>query len=222
MIVNNVRYLCKMRKLKRNRTRSDYRTEILEAAKTLFLSEGYSHTSMRKIAQKVGITATTIYSYYENKADIVHALHQEGFKLLNQRFYVLSNVKDPFERLKAMGHCYIQFAVENSDYYEIMFSMKESLKHIEDEDLKNKEWPEGMNAFRALISGVQACQETGYFKEQNPLKMATALWANVHGLCNLNNNGRLKLIMNEFSDQKGVTNILDDSFELFLSMLEKF
>lgn len=114
-----------MRAKKKRKHKGDLRDEILSAAKKLFLAHGYLNTSMRKIAAKVGISPTTIYLYYRDKADVIHALHQEGFKILAEQFKILENVEHPFERLKAMGRCYINFALGNRDFYELMFIMQE-------------------------------------------------------------------------------------------------
>ena len=80
---------------------------VLEAAKKLFVQEGYEATSIRKIAKEIGFSPTTIYLYYRDKNDIAYALHQEGFLLLRDRFMALMSVDNPFERLKAIGHTLI-------------------------------------------------------------------------------------------------------------------
>ncbi|MEJ0102030.1 MAG: helix-turn-helix domain-containing protein [Bacteroidota bacterium] len=105
----------------------DLKQSILAAAKKLFLEDGYEATSIRKIAAEIEFSPTTIYLYYKDKNEIAHALHEEGFKILSERFTVLAQVEHPFERLKAMGRIYMQFALENIDFYEIMFIMKEPL-----------------------------------------------------------------------------------------------
>ena len=77
------------------RHKEDLKQSILDAAKKLFLSEGYGATSIRKIAAEIEFSPTTIYLYYKDKAEIAHALHQEGFKELGARFAVLATVAGP-------------------------------------------------------------------------------------------------------------------------------
>ncbi|PWH15905.1 MAG: hypothetical protein DDG60_04775 [Anaerolineae bacterium] len=50
------------------------RAAILDAAYDLFLSQGYSATSMRQIAQKVGIALGGIYNHFGSKDEIFQAL----------------------------------------------------------------------------------------------------------------------------------------------------
>ncbi len=52
---------------------NDTRTRILETALTLFLKHGYEATSMRMLAQELGLTKPAIYYYFPGKEDL--ALH---------------------------------------------------------------------------------------------------------------------------------------------------
>lgn len=54
------------------------RRAILEAAKNLFLSQGYTATSMRQIAQAVGVTPAAIYNHFGGKEEIFTTLLQEA------------------------------------------------------------------------------------------------------------------------------------------------
>lgn len=53
------------------------RRQILDAAKKLFLAQGYSATSMRQIAQAVGITPAAIYIHFSGKEQIFTTLLEE-------------------------------------------------------------------------------------------------------------------------------------------------
>ena len=57
---------------------------ILDAARTLFVAEGYRNVSIRKIAERVGYSPAAIYSYFDSKDDIFLALAEEGFHMLFQ------------------------------------------------------------------------------------------------------------------------------------------
>ncbi len=211
----------------KSKRREISRESILKAAKELFLKNGYEATSIRNIAAEIGISPTTIYLYYKDKAEIVHALHQEGFKMLAAQFQALSHVEEPFERLKAMGRCYMKFAMENRDFYEIMFVMREPLEHLQEENKKGKGvvdscWMEGDAAFQSLINTVTDCQKHGYFKGFDSHILALLIWSNMHGLCVLKNDGRLELLSKKAIGEKtDVSQILHKSFEIYASMLKK-
>src|SRR3954465_461326 len=50
------------------------RERILDAALTLFADQGYDATSMREIAEQLGITKPALYYHFDSKADIVRAM----------------------------------------------------------------------------------------------------------------------------------------------------
>lgn len=55
---------------------------ILDAARDLFVAEGYRNVSIRKVAEKIEYSPAAIYSYFPSKDDIFLALAEEGFRLL--------------------------------------------------------------------------------------------------------------------------------------------
>jgi AcrR family transcriptional regulator len=56
------------------RPRGDTRTEILEVARELFSEQGYEATSLREIAERLGITKAALYYHFKSKDEILRAL----------------------------------------------------------------------------------------------------------------------------------------------------
>jgi AcrR family transcriptional regulator len=207
------------RKEKDKKQIEDVRLMILEAAKDLFLKQGFEATSIRKIAAEIKLSPTTIYLYYKDKGDIAYTLHKEGFKVLGEQFAVLRHVESGFERLKAMGKIYLEFALQNTDFYQLMFIMKEPMDFIADKD--SCEWEEGEFAFGALQQTVLDCKREGYFKGLNENNVALNIWALVHGLCSLKLQGHLDHVASAHLHVPEDRNILEEAFETFVLMLDK-
>ena len=55
------------------------REEILHAAKELFLEQGYDATTIRRIADRVGISAPALYLYFKDKEALMLALCDQTF-----------------------------------------------------------------------------------------------------------------------------------------------
>lgn len=55
----------------------DSRAAILEAAKRLFMEEGYRGISMRQIAEAVGVTKAAIYYHFQDKEDLFVAIVEQ-------------------------------------------------------------------------------------------------------------------------------------------------
>lgn len=210
-------------KERKERHREDLKARILEAAKKLFVKEGYEATSIRKIAAAIEFSPTTIYLYYKDKTDIAYALHQEGFSLLRERFAGLAYVENPFERLKAMGRAYIQFALEYPDFYNVMFVMSEPMEYLQAHH-PEEEWPEGERVFDGLVATVTACQADGFFKGIDTREMAMLAWSTVHGLCSLHITGHLKYVAEKcMGETEGLQAqaVMDRVFNVFIQLLER-
>lgn len=109
-------------KERQERERSAVREAILNAARELFVTEGYRHVSMRKIADRIEYSAAAIYSYFPSKDDIFFSLAEEGFRLL-ARYGVeaVDGIDDPLERLRRAMQAFYRFSKEHPQYFELMF-----------------------------------------------------------------------------------------------------
>ncbi|RZM07001.1 MAG: TetR/AcrR family transcriptional regulator, partial [Pedobacter sp.] len=133
---------------------------ILNGARKVFLEKGYEHTSMRNIANEINYSPGSIYFYFKDKSEVFHELHKEGFRLLLSQLKVLEKVADPFERLKAVGRVFIQFAQDNKDYYNLMFIVNEPT-----EKLQSGGFQIAQDAINHLLGVVRECQQEGRFQE---------------------------------------------------------
>src|SRR5438132_13307887 len=71
-------------KERQERDREAVRRAILDAARELFVSDGYTNVSIRKIADRIEYSPAAIYGYFPSKDDIFFALAEEGFRLLSE------------------------------------------------------------------------------------------------------------------------------------------
>jgi len=205
---------------RKERHKEDLKQTILNAAKELFLTEGYEATSIRKIAARIEFSPTTIYLYYKDKSDIAHALHCEGFLMLNAQFAVLQHVAHPFERLKAMGRLYIQFALENKDFYELMFIMKEPIQYL-DNHCMDESWEEGTNAYMTLVQTIQACQGIGYFSKMDAHSMSLMVWATMHGMCTMKLHGHFDHVVTNKNIGMNPEQTFEATYQTFIQTLEQ-
>lgn len=166
---------------RKEREKAEVRKMILDAAMELFIKEGYDGVSIRKIADKIEYSPGSIYTYFEDKDSIFYELHLEGFEILYQKQLSAQSINDPRERLIAHGRAYIEFALENQQYYDIMFIEREPEEIIR----KMKNWDYGDRSFDLLKRNISECQSAGMFKDQNLDSVSFLLWSTVHGIASL-------------------------------------
>ncbi len=96
---------------------------ILEHALSIVSHEGFESLTMRKLASKAGMTAPNLYNYFSNKDEIYLTLVIAGFRKLREALKrAYSSSPDPAVRAKALIDAYVRFGIENSAYYDIMFT----------------------------------------------------------------------------------------------------
>jgi len=100
------------------------RALILDTALHIIIEEGFLNLSLRKIASRIGVTATTIYNYYKNKDEINLMIRIRGFEKLYDMLKKYSKGSANVERkLKAMIRGYLEFGRTYPSYYDIMFNL---------------------------------------------------------------------------------------------------
>lgn len=196
---------------RKQREREEMRQLILDASRSIFLEKGYHLTSIRNIAEKIEYSPGTIYLYFKEKDEIFHALHEEGFRRLVSLMEPLQFVSDPFERLKAMGRIYMDFARNNKDFYDLMFIMQAPM-NVEVEDM----WAVGDTALEHLKNVLRDCQLAGRFKGHDIEFLSFYVWSSMHGMCALYCRERC----NAYPDMDANL-LMQKGFDIFVQALEK-
>lgn len=184
---------------------------ILNGARKIFLEKGYEQTSMRNIANEINYSPGSIYFYFKDKSEIFHELHREGFQLLLAQLKVLDKVAAPFERLKAMGRVFIEFAQDNKDYYNLMFIVDEPAKTPETGGFKIAQ-----EAINQLYSVVKECQQLGKFKGLDTEYFTFMMLSTLHGICALFCKDRTTSFVNKTNEE-----LMHHGYECFVALLEK-
>jgi AcrR family transcriptional regulator len=110
-------------KERHERDREAVRRAILDAARDLFVREGYQNVSIRKIAERIEYSPAAIYSYFPSKDDIFFALAEEGFRLLSTAEGAAGDAGGaaPLDRIRdAFWHVY-EFSCRHPQYFALMF-----------------------------------------------------------------------------------------------------
>jgi AcrR family transcriptional regulator len=161
---------------RREREKEEVRRKILTAARDLFASEGYERITMRRIADVIEYSATTIYNHFEDKDDLVHALCQEDFGRLFQHLQQTPPPADPVEAVRQLGLAYARFGTSYPNHYRFMFMTPGKFESLGDKDRSP-----GEQAFGLLHAAVTAAIEGGYFRKADVDTVAQVLWASMHG-----------------------------------------
>ena len=108
-------------KERHDRERQAITTSILNAARELFLAEGYQSVSIRRIAERIEYSPAAIYSYFASKDDIFLALAADGFHRLDAKVHDAMNPADALDNVRGCWWAFYEFSQEQPAYFELMF-----------------------------------------------------------------------------------------------------
>ncbi len=98
------------------------RRMILDKALTLFIDEGYEDVTFQKIADRCGITRTTLYIYFSNKRDIfMYSIKQLGETLENALNSIIDNESlSMADRLKGVMMSVYNCCLEHRQLFSVL------------------------------------------------------------------------------------------------------
>jgi AcrR family transcriptional regulator len=196
---------------RKERDKQEMRKLILDTAMKLFLEEGFGNVSIRRIADNIEYSPATIYLYFKDKDEILYALHTEGFDELFRRQQAVTAIADPRQRLLKHGEIYIRFALENPEYYNLMFIMRSTAKKITAEN----DWVAGRRSYEFFMKDVQSAIDAGILSTDDATVATFGLWSLAHGIAALILRNRCPML-----DQEKLLEISIKAFDFVVGKAE--
>lgn len=185
----------------RAKPNKDLRDLILGEARREMLAQGYRSLSMRKIASAIGCTATSIYLYFKDKDDLLHALIDEGLDRLHQQLTASTEgVKDPRRRCERLCRAFLNFAIDNREFYEVIFQLHPDHMKRYPQTLYRRA-RRNLDLFASTLA--EAAGRSGKATDMDQLQ-AHVVWAQLHGAVALHQSQRLDFRINIFQFFDGV------------------
>lgn len=159
------------------------RESILTAALELIARDGVEALTLREIADRVGVSRMAPYRHFADKAALVCALSELGFRRFGDALEeALAAAGHDFrKRMKALGFAYLRFAKEHPAHYEVMFGRGAGAPQG-----FGPEWAAAAErAFEILRRTVAEGQEKGHVRAGDSANLARIVWAQTHGLASL-------------------------------------
>jgi AcrR family transcriptional regulator len=166
----------------------DLKNALITAGVGILAKEGIGGLSLRKVAQRAGVSHSAPYAHFPDKQSLIAAISTEGFNQLYTELDAVTSLypDDPKKQLLEGSQTYVRFAMNNADTFKIMFSGV-----LE----KEKEYPAFVEishkTFERVVGIVQACQDAGILCASPPGMMAVTLWGQIHGIIALAMEGQI-------------------------------
>jgi AcrR family transcriptional regulator len=136
--------------------------QILDVALRLFSERGYRETSLKDIADVLGITRPAFYYYFRSKEDILWRIIEDlGFSLLDRARPVAERPGTPEQRLRAIVEAHVRALLRHPAAFRVYFSERSSLDPERDARLRA-----GEHAYTHVIADViREGQRAGVFRD---------------------------------------------------------
>jgi AcrR family transcriptional regulator len=168
--------------------------KIALASRRLLDKEGADAVTMRKVARAVGLTPMAIYRHYRDRAALLNAVADEGFRELADRLTALRPTGNFEQKLTKMGDIYLDHALQNPRLFELMFLEPRAGARRYPQDFKAGASPTA----NLMADVVRQGMEDGYFRQDNVWEIVFEIGALSHGLIMLYLGGRLAVTPTRF------------------------
>src|SRR5262245_35620673 len=107
---------------RRTEQRAQVRRAVLDATAAVLLEEGEERLSIRRLVERCGYTAPTIYHHFGDKKGLIHALLDERFDRLARRMRSVRRGHDPVAYIRAMALSFVRFSLRNPTHHRLLFA----------------------------------------------------------------------------------------------------
>ncbi len=101
-------------------SRTDSRREILDATETILVESGHDGFSIRKLVERCGYTAPTIYHYFGDKTGLIDALLEERLGKLVEELERVPLSLDPVENMRSLCRAFARFGLNHPTHYRLL------------------------------------------------------------------------------------------------------
>jgi len=160
------------------------RSQILEAAKTVFSSKGYNTATMEEIADAAELSPGTLYIYFKNKEELHTFLSIDILKYIADQVEMVAqtNVSSE-EKLDNIRDVFIDVYENDPMILISLFHLQagETLKNLSEEVLEMLKETSG-KALNVIITIVKKGIDEGVFIDNHPVALADVIWSTFSGV----------------------------------------
>ena len=183
------------------------RDKILNTCRHLLYNDGHTSLSMRGIAKKVGVSATSIYLHFDNKDHLLHTLIEESVEALSVSIEErVDETSDVITQFEAIIRGYTDFALNNPEKYQIIYMVRsEAMARYPKEKFRR-----ARRCYELLVKVIEAGVQSELMEEDDPLTAAYSIWGQLHGIISVVLNQRLDSRINqEHFIEKSIQHIVE-------------
>lgn len=160
----------------------DLKNALINAGVEILSEEGVPGLSLRKVAQRAGVSHSAPYAHFADKQALIAAISTEGYRRLYEKLAAVrqSYVGNPLRQLVEAGWVYTRFALDDPAHFKITFSgvIEKEKDHPDFVEMSQK-------SFAVVVEIVRECQAAEILEAGPTDAAAVSVWSLVHGFVSL-------------------------------------
>jgi AcrR family transcriptional regulator len=136
--------------------RGDTRARIQQVALELFAEQGYERTSLREIAERLGVTKAALYYHFKSKEDIVRSFTEDYFSRLDALIAWGRNQPPSAQTGREVIERYITILMDGSEVFLFLERNQAFVRSADGGKHRFEQFRPRLNALVEIIAGPDA------------------------------------------------------------------
>jgi len=153
---------------------------ILSAARAVLEQEGAASLTVRKVADRAGLSPMAMYRHFHNKDALLNALMDDGLAGWEDIARGI-RVADPLRWLAALGEAFLEFALREPHRFDAAFFLPAPRARQYPQDFASGRSP----VVAMAIERIEQARATGLLRDRSPLEMALSFSGLAQGLISM-------------------------------------
>lgn len=168
----------------------DLKASLIAATLEMVKEDQVHLVGFRELARQIGVSRTAPYRHFKDVEELLAEVAIQGFaKFIGELEKAVTQANnESIDRFVSLGVAYVNFAVENSAFYRLMFfhkfNRKEDFPQLKESAFKS---------FHILRTTIADCLEENTSALEID-RVTNLAWASVHGISTLAVNGHFQHI----------------------------
>lgn len=135
---------------------------LVQVSVELFEKHGYRGTSLKQIADRVGINKASLYYYVDSKVDLLQAVYDKLAGELHAGIQSISPTEPPCRRLAAIIGNHVEFHIRHGDFVRIVWSERYELPPEVHREVRRREIEYETFVNDTIVDGISQGCLVGY------------------------------------------------------------
>jgi AcrR family transcriptional regulator len=136
--------------------RTDTRSRAQKVALELFAEQGYEKTSLREIAERLGVTKAALYYHFKSKEDIVHSFTDDYFAEIDVLMDWAKEQPRGDQTRRAILERYVGIVMHGSEVFRFLEQNRASIQAMETGKERFARFRDRLDTLVDLIAGPEA------------------------------------------------------------------